>query len=33
MADAAHEPRKPRISFKTALTPIYLLAGVNAVVC
>ncbi len=32
MADATHQdtPRGPRMSFKTALAPIYWLAGVNA---
>ncbi len=35
MSDATHHdtPRKPRMSFKTALTPIFWLAGVNAVAC
>ena len=35
MSDATHHdtPRKPRMSFKTALTPIYWLAGVNAAAC
>lgn len=28
-----HTPRKPRMSFKTALTPIFGLAAINAVVC
>jgi hypothetical protein len=27
------KPRKPMIGFRTALTPIYLLAGINAIVC
>ena len=35
MSDATHHdtPHKPRMSFKTALTPIYWLAGVNAAAC
>jgi hypothetical protein len=33
MAPTDHRPRKLRMSFKTALTPIFWLAAVNAVFC